>query len=100
MANRTAPCRICGKSFIPCSKSSGSLGAFNYREIACSPECGKVYFQRVQENRNIPAVSEEDTPTYTEPVENAVEPEKVEQATENHTGKRKYNTKNKATEVE
>lgn len=48
MANRTIPCRVCGKMFTPCNKTSSALGAFNYREVACSPECGAEYLRRVQ----------------------------------------------------
>lgn len=51
MAKRTAVCRVCGKQFVPCNKSSASLGAFNYHGIACSPECGAEYLRRVQEAR-------------------------------------------------
>ena len=32
-------------------KTSGALGAFNYREVACSPECGTEYLRRVQAAR-------------------------------------------------
>ena len=48
MAVHTIPCRVCGKMFTPCNKTSGALGAFNYREVACSPECGAEYLRRVQ----------------------------------------------------
>ena len=48
MATRSIPCRVCGKMFTPCNKTSGALGAFNYREIACGPECGAEYLRRVQ----------------------------------------------------
>lgn len=48
MAVRTIPCRVCGKMFTPCNKTSSALGAFNYREVACSPECGAEYLRRVQ----------------------------------------------------
>lgn len=48
MSTRTIPCRVCGKMFTPCNKTSGALGAFNYREVACSPECGAEYLRRVQ----------------------------------------------------
>ena len=51
MANKTAPCRVCGKLFVPCNKSSAEIGAFNYREVACSPECGQVYLKRVLDVR-------------------------------------------------
>ena len=52
MAKRTAVCRVCGKQFVPCNKSSASLGTFNYHSIACSPECGAEYLRRVQAARN------------------------------------------------
>lgn len=48
MAVHTILCRVCGKMFTPCNKTSGALGAFNYREVACSPECGAEYLRRVQ----------------------------------------------------
>ena len=48
MAVHTIPCRVCGKMFTPRNKTSGALGAFNYREVACSPECGAEYLRRVQ----------------------------------------------------
>ncbi len=47
MRNNTEPCRVCGKPFVPCGKSSAEIGAFNYREVSCSSECGQIYLQRV-----------------------------------------------------
>lgn len=58
MAKRTVSCRVCGKLFVPCNKSSASLGAFNYHSIACSPECGAEYLRRVQEARKQPEQNE------------------------------------------
>lgn len=58
MAKRTAVCRVCGKQFVPCNKSSASLGAFNYHSIACSSECGVEYLRRVQEARKQPEQNE------------------------------------------
>lgn len=54
MATRTVPCRVCGKLFVPCNKPSSALGAFNYRSIACSSECGAEYLRRVQTARQKP----------------------------------------------
>lgn len=51
MSTRSIPCRVCGKMFVPCNKTSSELGAFNYRGVACSPECGVEYFRRVQDAR-------------------------------------------------
>lgn len=55
MAARAIPCRVCGKMFVPCNKTSSALGAFNYREVACSPECGAEYLRRVQAARQKPS---------------------------------------------
>lgn len=52
MATRTMPCRVCGKQFVPCGKSSKEIGAFNYMEVACSPECGTEYLKRVIASRS------------------------------------------------
>lgn len=41
-------CPICGKRFVPCGTD---LSAFNWRRVACSPECGKEYFRAVLEAR-------------------------------------------------
>ena len=51
MAARAIPCRVCGKMFVSCNKPSAVIGAFNYREVACSPECGAEYLRRVQAAR-------------------------------------------------
>lgn len=44
-------CRVCGKQFRPCSTRYGEIGFFNYREVACSPECGEKYLEMVMEAR-------------------------------------------------
>lgn len=61
MANRSASCRVCGKQFIPCAKSSKEIGAFNYMEVACSPECGEEYLKRVLAGRKKSAVTKTNT---------------------------------------
>lgn len=57
MANRTRKCRVCGKEFVPCGKKSSDINAFNYREVACSPECGQKYLKAVLDARK-PKVEE------------------------------------------
>lgn len=52
MNKRTVPCRVCGKEFVPCGKSSAEIGAFNYREVACSEKCGVEYLRRVLAGRS------------------------------------------------
>lgn len=79
MAVHTIPCRVCGKMFTPCNKTSGALGAFNYREVACSPECGTEYLRRVhaarQKSSNVPdaTVSTDDKKV----TENSPEPKRT-----------------------
>lgn len=50
VAKRT--CRVCGKTYEACRTANRNAGVFHWQEIACSPECGTVYFQRVNEARN------------------------------------------------
>ena len=42
-------CRICGAKYEACRTKQP--GVFNYREVACSRECGKLYLQLVEESR-------------------------------------------------
>lgn len=46
-------CRVCGKEYEPCRTSTTSAGVFRWREVACSPDCGAIYLQRVQESRGL-----------------------------------------------
>lgn len=61
MNKRTVPCRVCGKEFVPCGKSSAEIGAFNYREVACSEKCGAEYLRRVLTGRS-PAPADAEKP--------------------------------------
>ena len=45
------PCRVCGKPFSPCNKTTRELGLFNWREVACSPDCGARYLEQVTAGR-------------------------------------------------
>lgn len=71
METRTIPCRVCGKMFVPCNKPSDVIGAFNYRSLACSPECGAEYLRRVQAARQ--TSSEVQSPDATVPTDKASE---------------------------
>lgn len=45
-------CRVCGAQYRACRNlHKGEL--FNWREIACSPECGAKYFDKVMKSREI-----------------------------------------------
>lgn len=52
MPKQTKTCRVCGKIYESCRSIKNGSGVFNWREMCCSPECGRTYFQRVQEARN------------------------------------------------
>lgn len=53
----TVACRVCGKEYTPCKNSRYDPNVFNWKEVACSPECGAVYLERVIASRQ--PVSEE-----------------------------------------
>lgn len=50
----TKICRICGKEYPACQSIRRGDGIFHYREVACSPECGKEYLRRVIDDRTPP----------------------------------------------
>ncbi len=52
MPKQTKVCRVCGKTYESCRSIKTGSNVFNWREMCCSPECGQIYFQRVQEARN------------------------------------------------
>lgn len=43
-------CRVCGAKYKAC-KSLHKGDPFNWREVACSPECGTKYFAEVMKSR-------------------------------------------------
>lgn len=52
MPKQVGVCRVCGKEYSVCRSSRLETNAFNWREVACSPECGMKYFQMVEEARH------------------------------------------------
>lgn len=50
MPKRTMKCRVCGAEYEACTSIKAG-GPFNWREVACSPECGEIYLARVNEAR-------------------------------------------------
>lgn len=52
LPKQTKVCRVCGKTYESCKSVKTGSSAFNWREMCCSPECGQIYFQRVQEARH------------------------------------------------
>lgn len=51
MPQATKECRVCGKTYTACNTNRHFDGSFHWREVACSPDCGKVYLQRIMESR-------------------------------------------------
>lgn len=50
-------CRVCGKEYEACRTTKNASGGFNWREVACSPECGERYLCSVMEARGtVPGV--------------------------------------------
>lgn len=47
------PCRVCGKMYTPCSNCENDKSIFHWRAVACSIECGREYFKRIEESRMI-----------------------------------------------
>lgn len=52
MPKHMKECRVCGKHYAACNSARTGSPIFNWREVACSPECGEVYLQRVMEARS------------------------------------------------
>jgi len=44
-------CRVCGKKYEPCRTAVRRPNVFHWQEVACSPECGEIYLQRIIESR-------------------------------------------------
>lgn len=59
MPKQKKTCRVCGKSYEACQSVKAGDGVFNWREVACSPECGAIYFQRVMKARGLATHSDE-----------------------------------------
>lgn len=53
MASAVKKCRVCGKEYEACRSANRAAGVFRWQEVACSPECGAVYLQRINESRGI-----------------------------------------------
>jgi hypothetical protein len=52
MANVKKTCRICGDQYEACRSTKSTPNVFYWQEVACSPECGMKYLQKVNESRD------------------------------------------------
>ena len=51
MPGQTKTCRVCGAKYEACKSIRTGSKTFNWREVACSPECGEKYLQMVEQAR-------------------------------------------------
>lgn len=54
-------CRVCGAEYEACQSVRTGSSIFNWREVACSPECGMKYLDRITVSRSIVESAEETT---------------------------------------
>lgn len=52
MPKQTKICRVCGATYESCRSINTGSSVFNWREVACSPECGMKYLQMVEKARS------------------------------------------------
>ena len=45
------PCKLCGKMFTPCADCENDKKMFRWKKVACSPECAKEYFAKIEASR-------------------------------------------------
>lgn len=45
------PCKICGKPFTPCADCAKDKTMFHWKRVACSQECARKYFAKVEASR-------------------------------------------------
>ena len=56
MASIMRVCRVCGKEYESCHSVNRNANVFRWQDVACSPECGATYLDRVNESRGIVSV--------------------------------------------
>lgn len=63
MPKQIKTCRVCGATYEACNSARSGSKIFNWREVACSPECGVVYFDKIAASRGIVESAEESVVT-------------------------------------
>ena len=72
------PCRVCGKMFYPCVDCAKDKTMFHWRAVACSLECAKAYFAKVEEARKpVVKIEEPIIVEKTEEIEKTSSPEDI-----------------------
>lgn len=80
MAGAVKKCKVCGKEYECCRSAIGKGNMFRWRDVACSPECGAIYFERVLESRRADNSIENNNTNETNDI---TLPENTEPETEN-----------------
>lgn len=57
MVARMKRCRVCGREYEACRSANRVAGVFHWQEVACSPECGAIYLQQINESRGMDLVT-------------------------------------------
>ena len=52
MPKHMKTCRVCGNQYSSCKSVRTGSPVFNWREVACSPECGEIYLESIRESRS------------------------------------------------
>ena len=76
MAKGIKICKVCGKEYPYC-KTQAPTGKFRYQDVACSPECGTIYFERILASRE-KNIETDDEPTEVDSVVDESEIEEKE----------------------
>ncbi len=61
--NEKSICNVCGKEYEPCRTVRNGNETFNWKAVACSPECGEEYFRRIIASRAKPSTEAEERPS-------------------------------------
>lgn len=51
MPSTIKKCRVCGKEYEACRSANRAANVFRWQEVACSPKCGRVYLEQINESR-------------------------------------------------
>jgi hypothetical protein len=51
MSSANKICRVCGRGYKACRSAHREAGVFRWQEVACSPECGAIYLNKIIESR-------------------------------------------------
>lgn len=51
MATAVKKCKVCDIEYEYCHTARRTADVFRYQDVACSPECGAIYFERIEKSR-------------------------------------------------